>query len=1047
MGGKRPAALLLVLALLLTGGLLSVAGRGVVSAEPDRHEWSVVDTPSEEGFVVVSPSEVNALVLASGETFYAIDIPNREVYRSIDGGVTWKDDMTQALLDEGAVLPAWDIAVAPGDPDLVAVVTDARQEVYVSEDGGETWEDTQLSSATGWDSYLLIADIDISPEYDGGRDMAVGTRKPDGSANGDVWVLKREIIPGWKAQDLEIDSTVGADVSSVCFSPDYDNDSSIVVVASDTIGTYLCTGFRDTTLDTTEWKVTVPASVEIKGPVGGSPTENEIIFSDLALPAGYSGDTAESRVLYAGYASNTAADDAFRIEDNKAFRLNIDMGDPVAVASIAYRDGRLLAGEVASKPGSASALLHVTFEPEENAPGWGSPEKPPTGGLTSGNANAQVALIEREDPESGEEQTYAYCGTSTNDVETATEWALPGNWIGQLRDESALSWSDEDCYVWNQLSLIDTDMAFLCDYALTLEDTGDGSEYDTLFLASAGAGYDSVWRSSTDPPGEVWERVWCFDSQSDEPILRLGPEDGSRTLFLAARDSDYARYSQDRGQTWQWFWRAFPENITDVAVVDDELLYVLDDNLVNRCAWDGDRGLWEWERDIETGLLSGYSIAVSGHDYVFVGDDGDEGEIAYSINGAESFQLIEAVPEPGKMQVCPDEEFSRNRIVYAASDDTVSGIYRWTIGGSTHWRELNPPHGGFVGLAQKSGVLYGAYGPGVDRTLVPHLNIVKEYDWDSLTVDLAAGATFRPTTLRAVSDEAVDLWAIDDRGYDFAADKGCLWTYSDAFALQTPWPTIPAIGEGISCDPCGCDASTFCFSWRRLPSAERYDLWIAIDEKFDHVIARIEDIVLDDCCNPSWCTDEDPLRFVCGETYYWKVRSASTVEGETVHSRWSPAMKFVVEAGTTREGMHTAPLLTAPENGGVEISRSPAFTWVGFPDTMVYEFILAEDSGLTQVVVSEKLSHPAYMYEGQLGWGKTYFWRVRALEPAPSDATTGTFTVMLQPQPGPGPMPGPPEVVLPAQQTPRWVWIVIGVLGLLAALVVVLCITSGRRGR
>ena len=1033
---------MLILALVGTCGLFPFVGPDVVSAEPDRHEWSVVDTPSEEDFVVVSPSEVNALVLASDEVFYAIDIPGEDVYKSIDGGVTWKDDMTQALLDEGADLPAWDIAVAPDDPDLVAVVTDARQEVYVSEDGGETWEDTQVSSATGWDSSLLIADIDISPEYDSSRDMVIGTRKPDASANGDIWVLKREIIPGWKAQELEIDSTVGADVTSVRFSPSYEDDRTVVAVASDTNGTYLCTGVRDTTLDTTEWKVTVPAGVEIKGPVAGSPAEDEIICSDLALPAGYSGDDADSRVLYAAYASNTDADDAFRIEDDKVFRLNIDMGRPVAAASIAYRDGRLLVGEVAGEAGSASALLHVTFEPEENTPEWEDPEKPPTGGLTSDYANAQVAW--------NSNGTLAYCGTSTNLVQIATDWddtGLPGNWSGQAQDESALSRSDEDCDVWNQLSLIDTDMAFLCDYALTLEEVDDESEYDTLFLASVGAGYDSVWRSSTDPLGEIWQRVWCFDSQSDDTILRLGPEDDSETLLLAARDSDYARYSQDEGQTWKWFWRPFPNNITDVAVVDDELLYVLDDNLVNKCTWDGDRGLWEWERDIETDLLSGYSIAVSGHNYVFVGDDGDEGKIAYSANGAESFQLMEAVPEPGKMQVCPDEEFARNRIVYAASDDTSSGIYRWTIGGSTHWRNLYPPHMGFVGLAQESGVLYGAYGPGVDRTLVPRVNIVKEHDWDSLTVDLAAGATFRPGTLMAVSNEAVDLWAIDDRGYDFAADKGCLWTYSDAFALQTPWPTIPAIGEGISCDPCGCDASTFCFSWRRLPSAERYDLWIAIDEKFDHVIARIEDLSPDDCCNPSWCTDEDPLRFVCGETYYWKVRSASTIEDETVHSRWSPAMKFIIEAGTTREGMHTAPLLRVPENGGVEISRSPAFSWVGFPGTEKYEFILAENSGLTQVVVSEKLSQPAYMYEGQLGWGKTYFWRVRALEPAPSDATTGTFTVMVEPQPEAAPIPAFPEVVPPAQQTPSWVWIVIGVLGLLAALVVVLCITSGRRGR
>ncbi len=1028
--------------LFAASGLFPFVAPELAAASPDSLKWSIVDTPSEDDFVVVSPSEVNVLALASDAVFYALDIPNGEVYRSTDGGVTWKNDMTQALLDEGATLPAWDLAVAPDDPDLVAVVTDARQEVYVSDDGGETWVDTQLSGATGWDASLFVADIDISEEYDGSREIAVGTRDPtDATAGGDVWALRGGMIAAWKAQELEINSVVGGDVTSLRFSPDYDDDRTVVAIASDTNDTYLCTGVRDTTLETTEWTVTVPASVVIQGSPGGSPAESEIIFSDLALPAEYSGNDEDTRVLYAAYASNTAADDVFRIEDDKVYRLNIDDGDPVAVASIAYRRGQLLVGEVAGEAASASALLHVTFEPEENTPDWQEPHKPPTGGLTSNSANAQVAWNSRG--------TVAYCGTSTNDVLTAADWA-DATWPGQAQDESALSVSYDDCDTWNQLSLIDTDMERLCDYYVILEEVGDETEYDTLFLTSVsvGAGYDSVWRSTSDPLGETWQRVWCFDSLSDDTILWRAPDEDNEIVFLASRGSDYARYSQDEGQTWDLFWRRFPDNITDMAVVDDELFYVLDDDLVNKCTWDDDRGLWDWEMDIETDLLSGYSIAVSGHDYVFVGDDGDEGKIAYSADGAETFQHLEAIPEVGKVRVCPDEEFYKNRYIYAASDDTSSDIYRWTIRGSTDWRQLYAPHRSFVGLAQESGVLYGAYGPGVDRTLVPRLQIVKEYIWDSLTVDLAAGATFRPGTLRALTlaKESVDLWAIDDRSYDFASDQGCLWTYSDAFALQTPWPTIPAIGEGISCDPCGCDASTFCFSWRRLPDAERYDLWIAIDEQFEHVIAMIDNLTPDDCCNPSWCTDEVPLRFVCGETYYWVVRSASTTEDEPVHSRWSPPMTFVVQAGTTIEGMHTAPLLRSPENGGVGIPRSPAFSWAGFPGTTVYEFVLAEDSGLTQVLVRRELSQPAFMYEGRLDWGTTYFWRVKALEPAPSDASTGTFTVMLEPQEEP-PMPVPPEVVFPESETPRWVWIVIGVLGLLAALVVVLCVTSARRAK
>jgi hypothetical protein len=195
--------------------LFPLTGTGLVSASPDKLKWSIVDTPSEEAAMVVSPSEINAIVVGSDdETFYTIDIPHSKVYKSTDGGVTWEDDLTDALTDEGATLPAWDIAVAPDDRELVAVVTNNRTAVYVSEDGGKEWVNTNLPDLGA----LLISDIAISPEYGGDRDIAIGTRNPDGSTNGDIWVIRRLGFPGWEAQGL------GMDVTSLCFSPNYAED-------------------------------------------------------------------------------------------------------------------------------------------------------------------------------------------------------------------------------------------------------------------------------------------------------------------------------------------------------------------------------------------------------------------------------------------------------------------------------------------------------------------------------------------------------------------------------------------------------------------------------------------------------------------------------------------------------------------------------------------------------------------------------------------------------------------------------------------------------
>ena len=133
--------------------------------------------------------------------------------------------------------------------------------------------------------------------------------------------------------------------------------------------------------------------------------------------------------------------------------------------------------------------------------------------------------------------------------------------------------------------------------------------------------------------------------------------------------------------------------------------------------------------------------------------------------------------------------------------------------------------------------------------------------------------------------------------------------------------------------------------------------------------------------------------------------------------------------------MHIAPILVAPPSGSQNTLRSPGFSWIGFPDTTKYEFILAKDAALAQTVVKEEVPTSAYQYSGKLDWGTTYFWQVKAIEPVPSEPATGTFTVMSQPQP---PIPITP-VTLPSQATPVWIWMVIGILSLLIIVVIVLC--------
>jgi hypothetical protein len=205
------------------------------------------------------------------------------------------------------------------------------------------------------------------------------------------------------------------------------------------------------------------------------------------------------------------------------------------------------------------------------------------------------------------------------------------------------------------------------------------------------------------------------------------------------------------------------------------------------------------------------------------------------------------------------------------------------------------------------------------------------------------------------------------------------------------------------------------------------------------VLLVLEDIDPVCCDAPGVCYFEIPFSFDCGGTYYWRIRATGTEEGERVHSRWSPSMRFTVAAGSTIESMHVAPLVVSPEPGAYGIGRTPGFSWTGFPPTTKYELLLSTDTTCASPLHRAEVDGSAYVYPGLLEWGRTYFWRVRAVTPAPSEWTTASFIVTPKPQPeqapGVSPLSALPAAVA-SGETPPWVWLVIGSLGLLIALVI-----------
>jgi len=1092
-------------------------------------EWDRVDTPTTDGWVLSPRSYiVDANVAAEGEVAYAIvekwyDGHDFVLLKSDDYAATW-DDITDALVDEAEeelfnepedlieelVLVATDWE----DPDFVAVAlvwydynggSDYYYlNVFFSTDGGDTFIDTgEVEDSIFFNVDLagpdVVSDLVVTPESGGEREIAIGGVASDtesglfrctvtGDAPG-AWYDTTD-YDGWD-DDGAFTSEWALDIG---VSPNWGLDKTILVTTISPAASYYDVYLQCGSWGTSEgWNEDSTLGIE---PViilededvpMWLPAWDARAIAGMTFPEDYNSKNANDRVLWVWanyYDSGDPMCDIMRVEDDSADPVGpmgqIEDGE-LFLTNISYQgtiaEGKAIAGVLGDGLDDfAECCEGIQVYRNDGIRNmdiccerWHDACKPPTG-----RAGMGVHWV-------GDDKAY---GVTMGDMG-------PGD--GPY-DESAFSVTFDEGDTWNQLSLIDTDIEYISDVAVS-------PDCNKTFLATVNyrgnCSCDSVWvhaetlHEAEEYNGQ-WLRTWAghligwnsqegdhtdFPFVSRRSLLRLAQDetDGETVFLLDRMTGDVYKSGLESLACWDPIGSSELDEIVDFVAVDEDTLFALD-YYGDVAMFDGD----EWQEAVDSEVSRGWTIAVWG-DWILVG--GAEGDVGYSDDGGETFTDLEDVTEydSAHVTVAFDSYFDQNDTVYAAlaNADDDNGIYILVIDGDTDdWTKLAAEAHDYTGLVldradgnpwtspETGGVLYASYRgeecdydcgydtisecwyTGVARCLTPIIEIccgAGDAEWDYLTWDLSwddgetnYDADFRmpPQALKIcgclTADTNSHLFAID--GYEYDMDEGLngtVWMFEDCYAKKGVELNSPADGYVVGPDSCDCCNVPFSISWDRLCDACCYQIQFAMDEDFTDI-------------NDSWwvCPEEPmtPSDWIGCEfdpefTYYWRIRAVEAETCQDITSWWSEPRSFTV-APTAAAG---AINLVSPEPGdtGVAIDNL-GFSWIMQADADSYDWVLDNNSDFSSPVEEiDGLLDTAYGCTKTLSYDATYYWQVTAYKDGSeiSKSAVGTFRTMVEPA-------EPPPVEEPV--TPFWVWVVIGIGAVLVIVVIVLIFRTRR---
>jgi hypothetical protein len=969
--------------------------------------WNTEAIPSAAGKVLLDSDGIWDIAIGpDGTTIYATT-GDEYVYKSTNAGVTWNAIPNNAGMAPGTdTINSHDIAVAADDEDVVIVADEYNYYLRVSTNGGETWSD--LDTATLLAATPDIYDIDVSSAVSGIRYAAIA----DG--NGTVWT--RKFGSSWAewVDAGDYDGFFGDYfVPAVKFSPNFASDRTLTAVTDNDDAVYFEVLVFTSVPKWNEDAGLLDYPAEIYAYNGDD--IDDMYYASIALAPDYPGAGEAESVAFIGMeASTDGYAGVYRMDDY----ISTSVTRNKQISSVAFDGSVAVAGD------DDNAKVWRCENPLDSSPSF-------------------LANNTMKGPGGDDWTLVGFAGTNV----VASTW---GN-------EAAFAVSIDNGRSFSDISLINTAIDNISDFAVSPDGTkiymvtNDGDDDVSLFRYDGG-----------------WARVLSYQDADDDYIVRVSPSNFD-AVYVADTCTDSVKiFRSTAGGDTRWYSRSGP-GITDLAVESDNVLYAaqVDSKMVSKStnggAYFGD--------GVDTKLNADYidTIKCLSEDNIIVAGSGF---VSYSTDGNESWTNVPTqfgfVPGVAGYSQVTATGLTEGSYIYA-SENWIGGVFMWTIGQSNTepWTWVGPvndlPANSVVtGMEMFGGTLYtstanttGAMGT-FNRNTMPWLPELGFVFWSSPysagppeSGYVAAGFDNMPSALRLSStSDYVKVWC---------AGGTALYSFMDTLVLTAPQAIAPEEGALIPLNVRTNYPYNITFTWTRPSRATEFTIMIALDPFFTQTILRLTEVAGSFTPTQSYTLTGDDLAMLTpGKTYYWTVMASKPLSSGMSNM---PGRPFTVQAGEA-----SVPVIDSPMSGASGVGEKPAFSWSPVTGTTKYLFQLSEGTAFAVPLVSEETMTTAIQINMALTAGKTYFWRVKALEPVESDwSAIGSFTVAVPAEEAPPPVtvttvpapqitittPAPaPAVTLapPVEETiaPAYIWAII-IIGAVLVIAVIVLIVRTRR--